>query len=406
MTESSSLRPASDIAEHLEFLVNEGGGHDLAPDLGADILDLIEAHNSRFLVYPDEWCRHAHTLWCAHCWLMSCWYFTPRLLLLSPTPNCGKGTAFRLTKMLVPVPKAVALPTKAALYRMIDQSMIKHRVRPTILFDEIDAIFGPKAGRGNPQMASLIQVGFDRSMTVPRQIGKDVIDFSPFAAMAMTGRMTAFEVPEAIRSRSVIIQMQRKAEDDVSVEDLDVGRDAARAAVPLRDLMRQWAEVVGNEAERHVPEKVKGVANRDADMWRALRTVADLAGGDHWPEFGRVTAVTLVTAAELLSGPNQQLQVLWACNEVFTQRREETLFTENLLAELRILDSCWSGLTPRTLAGLLGSFGVHPKLIRKGGPPARGYERADFIPRWKSYPLPADVTSVTPVTSAPSHDRL
>ena len=43
------------------------------------------------------------------------------------------------------------------------------------------------------------------------------------------------------------------------------------------------------------PEMPTGVDDRDADVWEALLSVADLAG-KHWPETARVSAVSVVTA--------------------------------------------------------------------------------------------------------------
>jgi hypothetical protein len=66
---------------------------------------------------------------------------TPRLAFLSPEPASGKTRALEVTEPLVPRPVEAVNVTPAYLFRKVADE----DGRPTILFDEIDTVFGPKA---------------------------------------------------------------------------------------------------------------------------------------------------------------------------------------------------------------------------------------------------------------------
>ena len=120
-----------------------------------------------------------------------------------------------------------------------------------------------------------------------------------YAPMALAGKMGIYDVPETIRTRSILIPMQRRLEDG-KVERWNK-RIHPVEAEPLRWLLRCWTELIHSDAIDYVgpgrPVLPKGIWNRDADVWEPLLTVAELAGG-HWPERARVAAVAAVTATE------------------------------------------------------------------------------------------------------------
>ena len=96
---------------------------------------------SRFVVYPGEPERIAHVLWIAHTLVHGCWESTPRIAFLSPEPGSGKSRALEVTEPLVPRPVHAVNTTPAYLFRKVSDP----DGLPTILYDEIDTVFGPKA---------------------------------------------------------------------------------------------------------------------------------------------------------------------------------------------------------------------------------------------------------------------
>jgi hypothetical protein len=105
---------------------------------GAVILNDVRAFLSRFVVYPSEHAKIAHALWVAHAHLMGAWESTPRIAFLSPEPGSGKTRAMEVTELLVPNPVAAVNVTPAYLFRKVGSE----NGPPTILFDEIDTVFG------------------------------------------------------------------------------------------------------------------------------------------------------------------------------------------------------------------------------------------------------------------------
>lgn len=105
------------------------------------VLDEVHVYLGRFVAYPSEHAHVAHTLWIGHTHLMGCWESTPRIAFLSPEPGSGKTRALELTETLVPRPVEAINTTPAYLFRRISDPT----GLPTILYDEIDTIFGPRA---------------------------------------------------------------------------------------------------------------------------------------------------------------------------------------------------------------------------------------------------------------------
>ncbi len=108
-------------------------------------------------------------------------------------------------ELLVPRPLRAANMTSAALYRLIAAR------GPTVLFDEIDATFGPKAG-DHEELRAVLNAGHRRSATVARCVGDgtsmEVQEFPAFAPVALAG---IGDLPDTILDRSVVVRMRRRS---------------------------------------------------------------------------------------------------------------------------------------------------------------------------------------------------
>ena len=107
----------------------------------ATILGGVETYTGRFVAYPSEHARVAHTLWIAHAHLMGCWESTPRIAFLSAERGSGKTRALEVTELLVPNPVHAVNVSPAFLFRKVGD---EDGGRPTILYDEVDTLFGSK----------------------------------------------------------------------------------------------------------------------------------------------------------------------------------------------------------------------------------------------------------------------
>lgn len=370
------------------------------PD-GAALLDAIDAYLQRFVVYPSQHERHAHVLWIVHTWLMDAWESTPRIAFLSPEPGSGKSRALEVTEPLVPRPVHAVNTTPAYLFRKVSDP----EGPPTILYDEIDTVFGPKA-KDNEDIRGMLNAGHRKGATAGRCVVRGKIveteELPAYCAVALAG---LDDLPDTIMTRSVVVRMRRRAPGE-KVEPWRLrinGPDAAR----LSNRIQAWAATVAPllAAGDFWPDMPAGVEDRDADVWEALLVVADLAGG-RWPTTARDAAVTVVTATRQRR-PSIGVQLLADIKAVFDTIRDDKLTTEQLVKGLCDLEeSPWRNvrkgepLDPRSLAVRLSKYGIGSKPQRHGDEVFKGYNRAQFEDAWSRY-LPAAVAhdfAVTAVT--------
>jgi Protein of unknown function (DUF3631)/Bifunctional DNA primase/polymerase, N-terminal len=360
---------------------------DAEPVNGAKLLDAVSKFLARFVAYPSDHALVAHTLWIAHTWLMDCWDSTPRIAFLSPEPGSGKTRALEVSEPLVPNPIHSVNVTSAYLFRRISD------LRPTLLYDEIDTVFGPKA-KENEDIRAVINSGHRNGATSGRCVVKgkriETEDLPSYCAVAMAGLN---DLPDTIMDRSIVVRMQRRSPTE-RVEPWRVRVNEPQAA-PLRDQLATWAAQVKSAATDSWPEIPEKITDRAADCWESLLAVADLAGG-HWPATARVSAVTLVTESRDKE-PSLGVMLLRDVKTIFTNRDAVSLETAELLRDLKgIPESPWkymgkdgTGLTPRGLAKILRKYEIGPKPTRISGQVVKGYERGQFAEAWKRYPSPS-----------------
>jgi hypothetical protein len=370
---------------------------------GAVLLEDVRSFLARFIIYPSEHAQIAHVLWIAHAHLMGAWESTPRIAFLSPEPASGKTRSMEVTELLVPDPVAAVNVTPAYLFRKVGGE----DGPPTILFDEIDTVFGAKA-KEHEELRALLNSGHRRGAVAGRCVvhGATVTteEISSYSAVALAGLGW---LPDTILSRSIIIRMRRRAPD----ERIEPFRRRVHAPIgeALRRRLAGWAATILDEATEARPEMPAGVDDRDADIWEPLLAVADIAGGD-WPKRARAAAVALVAVAREVE-PSLNIRLLADLRTVFGD--EEQMTTKRILAELCLLeDAPWNDLrgkpiTDNQLARRLRQYGVKSRNVRIGDAVPKGYLRADLYDVWRRYLPPlADkpATSATAATSPSSQD--
>jgi Protein of unknown function (DUF3631) len=370
---------------------------------GAVLLADTEAFLGRFVAYPSAHARIAHVLWIAHTHAMDAWESTPRIAFLSPEPGSGKTRALEVSELLVPRPVEAINATPAYLFRKVSDP----DGPPTILFDEIDTLFGARA-KEHEEIRGILNAGHRRGAMAGRCVlkGKTVEteELPAYCAVALAG---LGNLPDTILTRSLIVRMRRRA----PTETIEPYRRRVHAVDghALRDRLSAWMTTLRAALADARPDMPAGVEDRAADVWEALLAIADAAGGD-WPTRARVASVTLVTDAQAAS-PSLGILLLADLRTVFGDL--DAVRTEDVLAALVALEeSPWSDLRgkpldSRRLATYLRPYDVHSRLVRIGATVARGYQRMDLHDAWVRYlsPLPPiaiatypSVTSVTKVT--------
>ena len=368
---------------------------------GAELLTSIYSYIGRFVAYPSDEARIAHALWIVHTHLMDKWESTPRIAFLSPEAGSGKTRSLEITETLVPRPVEAINATPAYIFRKVSDP----EGPPTILFDEIDTLFGPKA-KENEEIRGILNAGHRRGAVAGRCVVRgqtvDTEELPAYCAVALAGLGS---LPDTILTRSVVVRMRRRAPTE-TVEPYR-RRLHAPAGNAIRDRIEAWALQVSSSLNT-MPEMPEGISDRPADVWEALLAVADAAGGD-WPRRARAAAVALVTQARA-SSPSLGVKLLADLRLVFGD--EHIMSTDQIIKGLCAIEEApWADLKgrpidSRRLATYLRPYGVASKVVRTGTTTARGYCRDDLADAWSRY-LPAQgegsVTEVTSVTAAGVH---
>jgi hypothetical protein len=287
--------------------------------------------------------------------------------------------------------------TPAALFR----SVADLDRRPTILFDEIDTIFGPRA-KDNEEVRGFLNAGHRRSGVAYRCVGlgtaQKVAAFPAFAAVAVAG---LDDLPATIASRAIVVRMRRRAAGEEvepyrmrhhEPEGLGIGERLADAVLSLR-LVEE-------------PELPEGIVDRPADVWEPLLAIAQTINTD-WAQAASAACVHLVGAARGRH-PSLNVALLDDLRGIFVSAGQpDALPTSTLISGLRDLEeSPWRDLRgkpldPAQLARRLRGFDVRSTNLRLGPAVVKGYRRADLTDAWERY-LPAiPGNPATPATPAP-----
>ena len=259
-------------------------------DLGG-LLDDVHQFLGRFVAYPSQHAHVAHTLWIAHTHQMDAWDSTPRIAFLSPEPGSGKTRALEVSELLVPRPVEAVNTTPAYLFRKVSDPA----GLPTILYDEIDTLFGPKA-KDNEEIRGMLNAGHRRGAVAGRCVTRGEIveteELPAYCAFALAG---LGGLPDTLLTRAVVVRMKRRltGREGRAIPPPGPQGRGPRYPRPARR-MGQRCSPLGSAAW---PEMPPGIEDRDADVWEALLMVADAAGGD-WPKLAREAAVALVADAK------------------------------------------------------------------------------------------------------------
>src|SRR5947199_4707818 len=170
---------------------------------GAAILAELHATITRYVVLPSPEAIDAVVLWIAASHAQPAWAHAPRLVIRGPEKRCGKSRLLDVVEALCRDPFITVNSSPAAVYRSITADP------PTMLVDEADTIFGPKAD-GNEDLRGLLNAGHQRNRPAIRyDAAANRVEQIPTFAMAPLAGIGA--MPDTIEDRAVVIRMRRRA---------------------------------------------------------------------------------------------------------------------------------------------------------------------------------------------------
>jgi uncharacterized protein DUF3631 len=360
---------------------------------GAGLLDSLHTALTAYVILPSAEAADAVTLWIAATHAQPAWAHAPRLVIRGPEKRCGKSRLLDIVEATCHEPLITVNASPAAVYRSITSDP------PTMLVDEADTIFGPKAD-GNEDLRGLLNAGHQRNRPAVRYeaASNRVITIPTFAMAALAG---IGAMPDTIEDRAVVIRMRRKAPGETAAPYRH--RRDRPGLQTLAERLSGWLR--GDLVKLEHAEPAMPVEDRAADTWEPLVIVADHAGG-HWPDRGRAAVLALTAEAADHGQLSTRVRLLGDCRIAFGT--DTALSTAVLLDRLKAdSDAPWSdygptGLTAAKLGTLLREFDIRSGNIRfPDGAQAKGYQRADFADAWSRYCPSAKAEAGTAVPTVP-----
>lgn len=365
------------------------------------VLDAASRYLRTFVYFRLEAQPIAVALWIAHTYVVDQLEQSPLLAITSPVMRSGKSRLLDALELLVSRPWRAVLPSDAVIYRYIEAE------HPTLLLDEVDAIFNRKATEYEG-LRALLNAGNRQGTTVPRVVGQGtkmtVKKFSVYCPKALAG---IGNLPATVADRAIPIRLERRSKRDPVAKFRRAG--AELSAAPIREALETLLPGLAVDAARPtIPDELD---DRAADGWEPLLALADLAGGD-WPALARKAAVQLQGSRE----QDEEAVALVLLNDVrdaFAVLGADRVMTGDLLEHLHGLEgSPWAEylgkpLSTHGLAKLLRPFRIQSRNVRQGADVRKGYLLEQFTDTFERYLSPnsssgsESATSLQPLQTGP-----
>ena len=358
----------------------------------ASVLDTVAAFVRRYVVLGDAQLV-AVALWTFHTHALAAADVTPYLTITSAEKRCGKSL---LQETLLPLAHAGISTlniSDAAMFRVVTDR------KPTLFFDEVDSVFGPKA-RDREDLRGMLNGGWRRGAVCYRVNGA-TMSLQSFAVFCPKAFAMIGELPDTIADRSIPIRMEPRTRDQ-QIERARV-RERDVAAEPIRRSIENLAKRYRIELRDARPELPDELNDRAQDVWEPLLAIADLAG-DGWPERARAAAVSL--SGQTRDNDSLGVTLLRDIYAVFhADGAPQRIKTSDLIARLSEIEESpwgdWYGkpISAQGLSRLLKPYRIRTMPVKVEGIAVRGYKVEQFASAWERFvPLPG-VTRVTLVTS-------
>lgn len=336
------------------------------------LLDDIRTFVRRFVVLSDAQADTV-TLWIAHTHAIDGFECTPYLAITSPEKRSGKTRLLEVIELLVHTAIQTANISDAALFRVI------HEQGPTLLIDEVDAIFGKKSPR--EELRGMLNAGYRRGATTYRMGGAKMTTIEPFSVFCPKAFAGIGDcLPDTIADRAVSIRLKRRTRN-VKIERFRL-RDVRPEGHALRDRLVDWLEPNADQLGDSRPTLPDELDDRAQDVWEPLLAIADLAGGD-WPERARRAALDLSTGEER-EDDSVTARLIHDIASVFGAKGVDSFKTSDLLEELHQIEESpwgdWYGkpLTVYALSRLLKPYRIKTMSVYADGKTVRGYKLDQF----------------------------
>jgi hypothetical protein len=369
------------------------------------LLDEVATFVRRYVVM-DTPQLVAVVLWVALTHSVEAFDVTPYLAITSPVKQSGKTRLLDTLELVVARVWRAIQPSEAVVFRKIA------RDAPTLLLDEVDAIFGKN--REHEGLRALLNAGNARGTKVPRCVGpsQKLVEFAVFGPKALAG---IGALPETVADRSIPIAMQRKTPGEPCARFRR--RYAISEAGPLREGLARWGQTASKSLQATFAniepladddQPLAVLQDRAFEAWEPLLAIATLAG-ETWKQ-AAIDAALVLSADREAETESLGVRLLADVRTIFDSGGRSRIASAALVDELAAdADSPWAdwygkAVTQRAVAKLLSTFGIRPGTVRlQDGTTPKGYKREQFEEAWKRYSQARDATQ-PPQPAQPSRD--
>jgi hypothetical protein len=360
----------------------------LHPVEGAALADQIRDTLRAYVIFGADGDADVATVWSLGSYLMDTWRLWPRLMITSPTKQCGKSTLLEVIDAVAHRGLIVSNIKAAGIFRAIEAW------RPTLLMDEADTWM-----KADDEMAGILNSGHTRRTAKVLRVQEKNGEltpalFSTWSPMVIAGIGTQ---RDTLMSRSVIISLRRKLPTEMVAR---LPSDLNERSVDLRRQAARWATDNAITLAAMTIEPPECGNDRRRDNFTPVWRVAQLLGGA-WPDRIASAYIASSHAAEDDDEPASVL-MLRDLMEKFGAHRDATALPscDLVFALIEMEERPWSDwrhgrpITAQSIAKLMKPFGVRPSNTRIRGQVVKAYHRADihaafvrYVPQPDAEPL-------------------
>ncbi len=134
------------------------------PQSAVDLLDQVAAILEKYVVFPSRASVYAIALWILHTWSIDASDYTPRLIIRSPAPRCGKSRVLEILTALCRRALPSSNTSSAMIYRVVEAEA------PTLLLDEVDTYFPERE-----DLRGIVNAGYSRAMGYATRIHPETL---------------------------------------------------------------------------------------------------------------------------------------------------------------------------------------------------------------------------------------
>jgi hypothetical protein len=344
-------KPDDDGQDDPTAAANEDDSGDPAA-LGLHIIDLIRKY-----IDLAEHEYMAVALWILHTHVFDYFMYSPRLVLTSPAPECGKTELLSICELLSWNARRIDNTSAAYLYDLA------HTEHPTLLLDE-----GDNAEITPGSLLAFILSGHRRGAIFGRGVGPNRKNYKTFGAVAFA--KIGMDLPPALALRSFIIRMQRNVRPLKKLTREDLAPAGETDFTRTYRLIRRWAHKVSPSLSQDppIPSELRG---RQGDNWTAPLSIANTFGA----MFGEAARQAAVVFAHRSRGDSIRVAALEDCCRVIAAAGVDRMPSEEIAARFVALDRGWD-----SYQGLRGAQPPHPIKTIEIAPLLREFLKPDGTP--------------------------